>query len=75
MNNPFIGKHGPLLIAEIGGNHEGDFEFALDLTHQAIDADVDIIKYQIYTGATLVNKKDTSGLIASYSSKIRATGF
>lgn len=59
MNNPFIGKHGPLLIAEIGGNHEGDFDFALDLTHQAIDADVDIIKYQIYTGATLVNKKES----------------
>ena len=34
MSNPFIGKHGPLLIAEIGGNHEGDFDFALDLTHQ-----------------------------------------
>ena len=59
MSNPFIGKHGPLLIAEIGGNHEGDFDFALDLTHQAIDADVDIIKYQIYTGATLVNKKES----------------
>jgi len=55
MNKPFVGKHGPLLIAEIGGNHEGDFEYALDLTHQAIEADVDIIKYQIYTGATLVN--------------------
>ena len=22
------GKYGPLLIAEIGGNHEGDFEYA-----------------------------------------------
>ena len=26
------GKHGPLLIAEIGGNHEGDFEYAKKLT-------------------------------------------
>ena len=66
MNNPFIGKHGPLLIAEIGGNHEGNFEFALDLTHQAIDADVDIIKYQIYTGATLVNKKESPNRVEHF---------
>lgn len=49
------GKHGPLLIAEIGGNHEGDFEYAKKLTQLAIAADVDCIKYQIYTGDTLVN--------------------
>ena len=24
--NTWEGKHGPLLIAEIGGNHEGDFD-------------------------------------------------
>ena len=24
-NKNWIGKNGPLLIAEIGGNHEGDF--------------------------------------------------
>jgi N,N'-diacetyllegionaminate synthase len=59
MANPFFGKHGPLLIAEIGGNHEGDFNYAVELTRQAIEADVDIIKYQIYTGATLVNKKES----------------
>ena len=56
MNNFFKGKHGPLLIAEIGGNHEGDFNYALKLTKLAIKADVDVIKYQIYTGSTLVNK-------------------
>ncbi len=49
------GKHGPLLIAEIGGNHEGDFEYAKRLTELAIEADVDYIKFQIYTGDTLVN--------------------
>ena len=57
MKNPFQGKHGPLLIAEIGGNHEGNFNYALKLTKLAIEADVDIIKYQIYTGSSLVNKK------------------
>ncbi len=49
------GKHGPLLIAEIGGNHEGDFEYAKRLTQLAIESDVDYIKFQIYTGDTLVN--------------------
>ena len=49
------GKHGPLLIAEIGGNHEGDFEYAKKLTELAIEADVDFIKFQLYTGDGLVN--------------------
>ena len=59
MKNFFKGKHGPLLIAEIGGNHEGNFEYALKLTELAIDADVDVIKYQLYSGSTLVNKKES----------------
>lgn len=49
------GKHGPLLIAEIGGNHEGDFEYAKELTRLAIESNVDFVKYQIYTGDTLVS--------------------
>ena len=43
-------------IAEIGGNHEGSYEKALELTYKAIETNVDAIKYQIYTGDTLVNK-------------------
>ena len=53
------GKAGPLLIAEIGGNHEGDFEYALKLTRLAIESKVDYIKFQIYTGDTLVNKLES----------------
>lgn len=49
------GKHGPLLIAEIGGNHEGNFEYAKELTRLAIESDADFIKFQIYTGDTLVS--------------------
>jgi N,N'-diacetyllegionaminate synthase len=52
----FKGKHGPLLIAEIGGNHEGNYEYARELTQLAIESDVDYIKYQIYTGDTIVSK-------------------
>ena len=51
----FKGKHGPLLIAEIGGNHEGDFEYAKKLTNLAIESDVDYIKFQLYFGNTIVN--------------------
>lgn len=56
MNKNFKGKYGPLLIAEIGGNHEGDFEYAKKLTQLAISTNVDFIKFQLYTGDTLVSK-------------------
>lgn len=46
------------IIAEIGGNHEGDFDKALELLHQAADAGADAVKYQIYTGDSLVNKNE-----------------
>ena len=59
MNTFFKGKHGPLLIAEIGGNHEGDFDYAVELTQLAISADVDVIKYQLYSGSSLVNRKES----------------
>jgi sialic acid synthase SpsE len=52
---PWSGAHGPLLIAEIGGNHEGDFAYARRLTELAIDSGVDVVKFQLYRGATLVN--------------------
>ena len=54
--NYFKGKVGPALIAEIGGNHEGDFEYAKELTQLAISTDVDFIKFQLYTGDSLVSK-------------------
>ena len=46
----------PFLIAEIGGNHEGDFKKALELTKLAIESKVDCIKFQIYDADSLVNK-------------------
>lgn len=59
MSSNFKGKHGPLLIAEIGGNHEGDFEYAKQLTQLAIDTDVDFVKFQIYSGDTLVSSVES----------------
>lgn len=46
-----------ILIAEIGGNHEGDLELAYELGLQAIAAGADYIKYQVYTADGLVNPK------------------
>ena len=55
----FSGKYGPLLIAEIGGNHEGDFGYAKALTDLAIESEADAIKFQIYFPDTLVNRKQS----------------
>jgi N-acetylneuraminate synthase/N,N'-diacetyllegionaminate synthase len=49
------GKNGPLMIVEIGGNHEGDFEYAKKLTQLAIESNVDFIKFQLYSGDSLVS--------------------
>jgi N-acetylneuraminate synthase/N,N'-diacetyllegionaminate synthase len=53
--SPWSGPHGPLLIAEIGGNHEGDFAHARRLTELAITSGADVVKFQLYRGTTLVN--------------------
>lgn len=42
-------------IAEIGGNHEGDFERARNQLDLAIEANVDAVKFQIYRGDKLVS--------------------
>ena len=46
----------PLLIAEIGGNQQGDFGKAKDLVSMALECDVDFIKLQTYFADTLVEK-------------------
>jgi len=51
----FKGKNGPFLIAEIGGNHEGNFRYAQELIQLACESGVDAVKLQIYTGDSLVN--------------------
>lgn len=43
------------VIAEIGGNHEGDLAYARRLTQLAIESGADAVKYQIYEGDRLVS--------------------
>jgi N-acetylneuraminate synthase/N,N'-diacetyllegionaminate synthase len=57
--SPWSGAHGPLLIAEIGGNHEGDFDYARRLTDLAIASGADAVKFQLYRGGTLVNERES----------------
>ena len=46
----------PYCIAEIGGNHEGDFDKALELINLALCTPVDAIKFQTYFANTLVDR-------------------
>lgn len=45
----------PYLIAEIGGNHEGDFASAVGLCDLAIGSGADAVKFQLYRADHLVN--------------------
>lgn len=45
------------LIAEIGGNHEGDIAYAKKLVKLAASSKAQIIKTQAYTGDSLVNPR------------------
>lgn len=57
--SPWRGRHGPLLIAEIGGNHEGDYALACELVKQAAATGVDYVKFQLYRGDTLVSRVES----------------
>lgn len=59
MNYFQSSKNPVLFIAEIGGNHEGDFDYAKKLLSLAINSGADAVKFQIYTGNTLVSKKES----------------
>lgn len=58
-SSPWRGSSGPLLIAEIGGNHQGNFELAQDMTRLAIRSGADCIKFQLYRGDTLVSRVES----------------
>ena len=55
----FSKKNAVFFIAEIGGNHEGDFDQAKRLTKLALESGADAIKFQFYTGDSLVCKQES----------------
>jgi len=71
MSIHFKGKNGPMLIAEIGGNHEGDAVYARELTKLAIQSNVDVIKYQIYFFKTSFNLRMIFSLKNAFIFKIK----
>jgi len=60
------GKHGVYLIAEIGGNHEGNFDKAQELTQLACASGVDAVKFQIYTADSLATRVEDHERHAHY---------
>ncbi len=50
----------PYLIAEIGVNHEGDFDKAIELINLAKDGGADAAKFQSYKADTLASKNSPS---------------
>ena len=59
FNSPWENLGRPMLIAEIGGNHEGSFTKALDLLDLALESEADVVKFQIYFADSLVSKKES----------------
>jgi len=53
--NSFTRENSVYLIAEVGGNHEGSFDKAVELCSLAISSGVDCVKFQIYSADGLVN--------------------
>ena len=48
-------------IAEVGGNHEGAFNTAKLMCKLAIESGADAVKFQLYSGDTLVNPLNGAG--------------
>lgn len=55
MNPSFLGKNEVFIIAEIGGNHEGDFHYAKRLLSHAIESGASAVKFQSYKADSLVS--------------------
>src|SRR5262245_19567346 len=55
-SDPFSSReNAAFFIAEIGGNHGGNYDYALELCDLAIQSGADAIKFQLYRGDRLVS--------------------
>lgn len=55
---PFDLNRDVLIVAEIGNNHEGDFEFAKRLIHEAASAGAGAVKFQTIVPERLVSPRE-----------------
>ena len=54
----FNTKNKVFIVAEIGNNHEGNFEIAKKLIKEAADAGVDAVKFQTFIPEQFISSKD-----------------
>jgi N-acetylneuraminate synthase/N,N'-diacetyllegionaminate synthase len=57
--NSFHSLSRPFVIAEIGGNHEGNLDYAFKLLDDAVQAGADAVKFQTYTPDRIVSKVES----------------
>ena len=62
-------KKAPLLIAEIGNNHEGKFELAKKLILSAKKGGADAVKFQTYSTEKFVTKSPSFRRLKSLNSQ------
>lgn len=57
IDNRYIGKKEPcFIIAEAGINHNGNFDTAIKMIDEAVDAGVDAIKFQMYKTEEIITR-------------------
>ena len=52
-------KEKPIIVAEVGNNHEGNFNKAINLIDAATESGADAVKFQTYKIESYYNKKFT----------------
>ena len=59
MENIFGFKKNVLVVAEIGNNHEGNFDLAIKMIESAASSGVDAVKFQTFVPENYVARFDT----------------
>ena len=57
IGNKEISDNGTFIIAEIGNNHNGNFDLAIKMIDQAIEIGVDCVKFQMRNLSEVYRKK------------------
>ena len=52
----YLRENKTIIIAEIGINHNGDFDLAKEMLHAAVECDVDVVKFQNFDADKLILK-------------------
>jgi N-acetylneuraminate synthase/N,N'-diacetyllegionaminate synthase len=69
-----------IIVAEIGGNHNGDFSLAKRMVHEAAAHGADVVKFQTYQAGKLVSKslpppKHVQGIHKTLHDRLRSLQF